>query len=159
MAGKMARRLAYGIPIVDGVLASVEGLGLRPAGEGEDRLTAQLLASFSPAKILDELQMPPTENLLGYERHHIVEQNLDNLEKDEGPISPKLDKFGRTRIDDPSNIVWVSRFQHEQITRDYNSKDEDDAAKRLRRHVVNEMNFEAQREAGLAKLRELGILK
>lgn len=71
----------------------------------------------------------------------------------------RRDRVRRGVGEDRDIIVWISRFQHEQITSDYNSRDKADLAGRVRRKMVNGMNFDAQREAGLAKLRELGILK
>jgi hypothetical protein len=75
---------------------------------GEDRLIAQMKAALQPfPKSLEELQQPPTDDALGYEAHHIVGQNSDNL------VKRTLVKFGRDRINDPSNIVWLPRFLHE----------------------------------------------
>src|ERR1700683_1098600 len=39
------------------------------------------MAAFQPPKTLDELQQVPAENILGYEQHHIVNQNPANLAK------------------------------------------------------------------------------
>jgi len=36
-------------------------------------------ARHGSAQTLDELQQPPNENVLGYQRHHVVEQNPDNV--------------------------------------------------------------------------------
>jgi hypothetical protein len=73
---------------------------------GEDRAIEQTRAYFDPPKSLAELQRPPTQNSLGYERHHIVEQNDDNVAK------TAVVKFGRAAIDDPSNIVYIARLKH-----------------------------------------------
>ena len=78
----------------------MEQLGPSELLSGEDRAIAQTNAYFDPPKTLEELQTPPTQNALGYERHHIVEQNDDNVEKE------VVVKFGRDEIDDPSNLVW-----------------------------------------------------
>ena len=48
---------------------------------GEQQVIDRLRASLDPPKTLDELQTPPTQNVLGYEVHHIVEQNPDNIAK------------------------------------------------------------------------------
>ena len=42
---------------------------------GEQRAIDQVRASVDPPKTLEELQQDPTQNALGYEQHHIVEQN------------------------------------------------------------------------------------
>ncbi len=120
---------------------------------GEDRLTAQLRAALQPfPKSLEELQKQPIEDALGYEPHHIVGQNDDNLAK--GVFS----KFGRDRIDDPSNIVWIPRFLHEQISACYSSNS-DGPGTPLVRDVINKMDFDQQRQEGLRIMREVGILK
>ena len=124
---------------------------------GEQRVIDQVRASVDPPKTLEALQQDPTENVLGYERHHIVEQNRDNVAK--SPTEIVIEKFGWDKIDDPSNIVWVPRLKHELITAYYNSTDLGDPAKRLHRQVVNDMDFNGQREAGLAALRKFGVLQ
>ena len=121
------------------------------------RATQQARASLDPPKTLVELQTPPTDNPLGYQLHHIVEQNPDNLEK--SPEEIRIEKFGRNLIDSPSNLVWVPRLKHELVTGYYNSIDVDDLRRRLHRRVVNEGDFDAQREAGLEALRRFGVLK
>ncbi len=62
--------------------------------QGEDLITAQLYANYDPPKTLDELRVRPEQFSMGYERHHIVEQNDANRAK-----------FGDAMIDDPDNIV------------------------------------------------------
>ena len=59
----------------------VEQLGPSALNDGEDRAIAQTNAFFDPPKSREELQTPPTQNVLGYERHHIVEQNDANVAK------------------------------------------------------------------------------
>jgi hypothetical protein len=132
---------------------------ISPLNEGEDRLTAQLKANFDPPKTLEELKNPPVENQLGYERHHIVEQNDANVEKIDAGSMLVLHKFGRDAIEDPSNVVWVPRLKHEKITSDYNSKVEGGPSGPRARDIVNRMEFDSQRAAGLAKLREYGVLQ
>jgi hypothetical protein len=73
--------------------------------QGEDLITAQLYANYDPPKTLDELRLRPEQFSMGYERHHIVEQNAANRAK-----------FGNAMIDDPDNIVWIPRLKHEKIT-------------------------------------------
>ena len=112
-------------------------------------------AAKDPPKTLEELQKPPTHYQMGYERHHIEEQNPANIAKRLAQLRLSIHKFGRAMIDDESNLVWVPRYKHRDITAKYNSKIED----RLHRLNVNELDFAAQREEGLATLREVGVLK
>ena len=127
---------------------------------GEDRAIAQMKAYADPPKSLDELHSPPTKNVIGYERHHIVEQNPSNLQKDGfADFVASLDKFGRERIDDPNNLVWVPRLKHEKISAEYSEKDESDPLGRRLRDVVKGMDFEEQRQIGLGLLRKNGVLK
>jgi hypothetical protein len=65
--------------------------------------------------------MQPPDHLLGYEVHHIVEQNPANVAKD-----------------GPAEADWLRKFGQE---------------------VVSAMDFNDQREAGLAALRYFGVLK
>lgn len=113
---------------------------------GEDLITAQLYASYDPPKTLDELKLRPELYSAGYEQHHIVEQNDANRAK-----------FGDAMIDDPDNIVWVPRLKHEQITAYYNRGIKDDGPSF--RESISSLDFEGQRQAGLATLRDYGVLK
>jgi len=134
-------------------LELVQKLGPSELNDGEQRAIEQTNAFFDPPKTLEALQTPPKQNALGYERHHIVEQNDDNVEKD------VVVKFGRDAIDDPGNLVWVPRLKHELITGYYNGTDDDDPQERNRRDVIGEDDFETQREEGLAALRKFGVLQ
>ncbi len=135
------------------ILEFVQKLGPSELNDGEQRAIEQTNAFFDPPKTLEALQTPPRQNALGYERHHIVEQNDDNVEKD------VVAKFGRDAIDDPGNLVWVPRLKHELITGYYNGTDDDDPQERNRRDVIGEDDFETQREEGLAALRKFGVLQ
>jgi A nuclease family of the HNH/ENDO VII superfamily with conserved AHH len=110
-------------------------------------------------KTLEELQKEPTRYRLGYDRHHIVEQNPANIAKRYAHWEILLRKFGRAMIDDPDNLVWIPRRKHWRITAMYNSKEKGDPIGRLHRQVVSELDFASQRDAGLAALRKEGILK
>jgi hypothetical protein len=123
--------------------------------QATQRATEAARASLDPPKTLVELQTPPTQNMLGYEVHHIVEQNPDNILK--SPVEVIFEKFGRNLIDSSSNLVWIPRLKHELITGYYNSKVTSDGP--LRRQVVNAGDFATQREAGLAALRRFGVLQ
>jgi hypothetical protein len=123
----------------------------------EMRYVQQARASLDPPKTLVELQTRPTENRLGYELHHIVEQNPANLAK--SPEEIQIEKFGRNLIDSPSNLAWIPRLRHQMITGYYNSIDDADPLRRIRRRVISEGDFDAQRAAGLEALRRFGVLK
>jgi hypothetical protein len=124
--------------------------------EGEDRLTAQWKAALDPPKTLEELQEPPTQNVQGYEQHHIVEQNPSNVEKREAE-KREVEKFGREALDDPSNLVWVPRLKHERITAFYNSRPVQGGP--TQRQIIGQVDFNQQRATGLARLREEGVLQ
>jgi len=146
-------------PVLDILAAIFDNFTPTELNSGEPRITDQLRANFDPPKTLEELQEPPTEDILGYEQHHIVEQNDDNIAKDGDEPVKRIEKLGQDAIDDPSNVVWIPRLKHEQITADYNRKDKDDPSGRPRREVINEMSFDEQRAAGLDALRKVGVLK
>jgi hypothetical protein len=133
------------------LLEVLESLAPTELNTGEpNQETADWKASFDPSKTLKELQEGPTENELGYELHHIVEQNPFNLDKKE------VEKFTREKLEDPSNLVWIPRLQHERITAYYNSKDEQG---RLNRDVIKMLPFDQQRAIGLEQLRAVGVLR
>ncbi len=111
-----------------------------------------LKAALQGPKTLEELQQAPAENGLGYEQHHIVNQNPDNLQK--GTVA----KFGSELINDPSNIVWVPRLQHECVNSEYSSNSTGPGTP-LVRELINKMDFQQQREEGLKILRKCGVLK
>jgi hypothetical protein len=125
----------------------------------QQRVADQLYTSLQPPKTLEELQTQPQDHFLGYEQHHIVEQNPDNVAKDSVSLAELLLKFGQEALDDPSNLAWVPRLKHEQVTAEYNSKYLDNLVYPLTREVVTAMDFNAQREAGLDALRRAGVLK
>lgn len=139
------------------VEAALEIMTSSELNRGEQQAIDQVRSSVDPPKTLEELQQDPTQNVLGYEQHHIVEQNPDNVAK--SPMEIAIEKFGRNVIDDPSNLVWVPRLKHELITAYYNSKAAGDPQGRLYRQVVNAMDYQAQREAGLAALQMFGVLQ
>jgi hypothetical protein len=151
----------WALSVAPEVRALIEGLiyALEPTplNEGEQQVLDQIRAAADPPKTLDELQQPPTDNLLGYQRHHSVEQNPDNLAK--SAVAATLGKFGRATVDDPSNIVWVPTLKHEQITGYYNSLENAKIPGILHRNVVNELDFAGQRDAGLEALCLFGVLQ
>jgi hypothetical protein len=131
----------------------VEQLGPSALNDGEQRAIEQTNAYFDPPKTLEQLQSPPTQNVLGYERHHIVEQNDDNVAK-----TPVV-KFGRAVIDDPSNMVYIPRLKHELITADFNSEVPTGSQGETLRDLVDDLDFNDQRSFGLYMLRRYGILQ
>jgi hypothetical protein len=139
------------------VETAVETLDPTPLNVGEQQVLDRIRAAMDPPKTLDELQQSPEENVLGYQRHHVVEQNPDNVAK--SPLVAAIEKFGRAVLDDPSNIVWVPTLKHEQITGYYNALERSDQPGILHRDVVEELDFAAQRATGLDALRKFGVLK
>jgi hypothetical protein len=123
------------------------------------RIADQVYASLQPPETLEELQTQPQDHFLGYEQHHIVEQNAANVAKDGEVVNVLLLKFGYEALDDPSNLVWIPRLLHARITDEYSSKYLDNPIYPLTREVVSAMDFDAQREAGLDALRRAGALK
>jgi hypothetical protein len=91
--------------------------------------------------------------------HHIVEENPFNVLKDEAQAALPLKKFGSEILDDPSNLVWVPRLKHEQITAAYNSKIVDDPWGRRVRDVVSAEDYDTQFAVGLRALRLAGVLQ
>ena len=116
--------LVDAIPYIDAIAVFLETLEPEPTNMYEVRLEQQLRANFGPPKTLEDLQRPPDGDPLGYERHHIVEQNDDNVTKGDvvREVTFVLRKFGRDLIDGDSNVVWIPRFKHEEITNEYNSE-------------------------------------
>jgi hypothetical protein len=123
------------------------------------RTQDQIYANLQPPKTLDELETQPPDHLLGYELHHIVEQNPANVAKGGPAELDWLRKFGQDALDHPSNLAYVPRLKHELITAYYNSHYLDRRVYPRTREVVSAMDFNDQREAGLAALRYFGVLK
>ena len=153
-AGEVMLRLAFR---ASGVIeAIIDLLDSSELNRGDQQVVDQLRSSMDPARTLEQLQQPPTENKLGYQRHHSVEQNPANVEK--SPITGEFEKFGRAALDDPCNLFWVPTYRHELIAGYYSSNDAGDPS-RMRREVVNDLDFPAQFEAGLEAMRRYGVLK
>jgi len=155
---EIGRWVTWAAPALRALLeAVIFTLASTPLNEGEQQVLDQIRAAADPPKTLDELQQPPTDNVLGYQRHHGVEQNPDNVAKS-AAVAP-IDKFGRPAVDDPSNLVWVPTLKHEQITGYYNSLENQTIPRVLHRDVVNELDFAGQRDAGLEALCLFGVLQ
>ena len=153
---RAGRLFLYSVPVVDAIAAFVDAIGIEDLNGGEDRLVAQMRTNFDPPKTLEELQKTPTENILGYERHHIVEQTDANIAKVLTLLG--LQKFGREKIEDPSNIAWVPRLKHELISADYSSNVAGEGTP-TRRESLSQSDFATQRAAGLEALRRREVLK
>jgi hypothetical protein len=149
---KTGRFLLLGLPVVGGLVVFMQAYGPTELNQGEDRLTAQLKAALQASKTLEELQQQPTENLLGYEQHHIVNQNDANLAKD------VFLKFGSDLINDPSNVIWIPRLQHECVNAEYSSSSKGPGSPTVR-DLTNKIDFAQQFEIGLRILRKCGALK
>ncbi len=148
---------AWTSPILRAIEIGATMLESTPLNADEQQVLERLRASLDPPKTLDELQTGPTENELGYEQHHIVEQNPANVAK--SPAEVEVEKFGQAVLDDPGNLVWIPRLKHELITAYYNSTDNDDPDRRLRRRVISAMDYDAQYEAGLQAMQMFGVLQ
>jgi hypothetical protein len=149
------------IPYLDAFAVFLETMAPQPTNMYEVRLEQQLRANFGPPKTLEQLQTPPDGDPLGYERHHIVEQNDANVAKGDSQCDATsvVNKFGRDAIDADSNIVWIPRFKHEEITTEYNSKPKNGQSFSRLRDYVNTLDFDSQRQIGLEELRQYGVLK
>lgn len=121
------------------------------------RALEEALAAQDPPKTLAELQTPPTQNVAGYDDHHLVQRNDGNIAK--SPADVCIEKFGWNAINAPSNRVWIPRVKHRLITDWYNCTDPNDLAGRLRRQVVSGMDYEAQYQDALATLYMFGVLQ
>jgi len=146
------RILLFGLELSPWIDALVATFTPEELNQGEDRLTAQLQSAFDPPKTLEELQQDQTEDGLGYEQHHIVEQNPSNLTKD------ILEKFGQELLDDPNNLACVPRFAHEDISALYSSKPFGPGTPTLR-EILSTLDYEQQRELGLLIMQLCGVLE
>jgi hypothetical protein len=84
--------------VVDAISTFIEVLSPTELNGGEDRLVAQMRTNYDPPKTLEELQTKPTENILGYERHHIVEQTDANIQKDLAHLAWKNSDVRKSKI-------------------------------------------------------------
>jgi hypothetical protein len=146
--------------LITDAVAELQGLtATSPAAvdQAVQRALEEALAAQDPPKTLAELQTRPTQNVGGYDDHHMVQQNTSNVEK--SPVEIPVEKFGWNRINAPSNRVWIPRVQHRLITDYYNMTDPDDPSGRRRREVVSDLDYDAQYADALATLRKFGVLK
>ena len=93
-----AEAAAIGVTEAETFYASLTAEDL---GQGGKLAAEQIRALDTLPKTMEELAVSPTENVSGYDAHHIVEQHKFNILKRE------IEKFGRTRLDDSSNLVHL----------------------------------------------------
>lgn len=134
-------------------LQVIEDLGPTELNRGEQKILDEWHALSDPPKTLEQLQAKPTVNKLGYDLHHIVEQNPANVEKTD------IEKFTQERLDAPDNLVWIPRLKHERITAYFSSKPRNGLLGGTNRNIIKQKSFDEQRAIGLELLRREGILQ
>ena len=101
----------------------------------------ETFSSYDAFKKLDlEKRFGPAGD--GYEYHHIIEQSAD---------------FSQEQLQSTSNIVRIPRLLHEEINSIYARSAEDLGGQSLRRSLTGK-SHNAQKEAGLKILRQVGAL-
>jgi hypothetical protein len=151
---KYAARVGFGAiggPITEGITAFLNAFSPTELNQGEDRALAEMHAYLDPPKTLEELQRSPGGP--GYDEHHIVLQHDANIRK-----RKEFVKFGREKIDDPSNLVQIPRIKHEEVNAYYEAKSACNPAM-TRREWISQFDYETQYRYGLDVLRKFGILK
>jgi hypothetical protein len=83
----------------------------------------------------------------GYDIHHIVEQT-----------AAEQDGFPREVIDDPDNLVRVSRLKHQEINAWYQTKNKNYDGLSPRDYLSGR-SWEVRRSVGIEALRIHGVLK
>lgn len=107
-----------------------------------------IIKSYSdPPKPLDELKKLVSSPARGYEIHHIVEQT-----------SAAKDKFPRSQIDDPDNLVRIPTLKHREISAWYATANDEYGGLTPRQYLVGK-SWEQRREFGLMVLRKFGVLE
>ena len=112
---------------------------------------------FDPPRSLEELQLRAAEELKrrvagepatpGYQIHHIVEQT-----------PAENDKFPRSLIDAPENLVLAPELRHRQITGWFARKNKN-FADRPPRDALRGQDWAERQRVGLEALRIYGVLK
>jgi hypothetical protein len=151
---KYAKQVGFGAiggPITEGILTFLDTFSPTELNQGEDRALAEMHAYLDPPKTLEELQN--SSGGPGYDQHHIVLQTDTNIQK-----RIYVTKFGRDKIDDPGNLVYIPRFKHEEVNGYYEEKP-DDYYGLTRREWIGQFDYKTQYEFGLDALRQYGILK
>lgn len=122
-------------------------LAVEAAVEGAAWLAPYVKAYFDNPKTLEELQSAVDTPRNGTDVHHIVEQT-----------SARKDKFPESQIEDPSNLVRISRLKHWELNRWYETPNEDYGNQTPRQYVKGK-NWETRRQVGLEGLKDVGVLK
>ncbi|MCP9626120.1 hypothetical protein NML43_03340 [Rhodopseudomonas palustris] len=108
---------------------------------------ALIVAATDPPMSLPELQNEVGKKRPGYDDHHIVEKTW-----------AEWFGFGRSDIDDPSNLVSIPRLKHWQITGWYMTENEDFGGRSPREYLADK-DWNERRRVGLHALRMFGVLK
>jgi len=106
---------------------------------------AQIISYNDPPKTLEELQKAASTPTLGYDVHHIVEQNQRSY-------------FSSDIINGPDNLVLVPRLRHQEINAWYQTKNPAFGGESPREYLDGR-NWGTQRAIGLEALKEFGVLK
>lgn len=104
-------------------------------------------AARDPAMTLEELQDNVGQRRPGYDDHHIVERTW-----------AERFGFGRSEVDDPSNLVSIPRLKHWQITGWYMAENDEYGGLSPREYLRNK-SWDERRRVGLDALRRFGVLK
>jgi len=113
-----------------------------------DESEAAIDAYLDPPKTLEELQRAAAEGgKKGYQIHHIVEQK-----------SAEDDKFPRSMIDAPDNLVRIPTYKHWEINGWYGRQNEAFGKQSPREYLRNK-DWNERLRVGLDALREHGVLK
>jgi hypothetical protein len=112
-----------------------------------DESEAAIEAYLDPPKTLEELQQAVPTPKKGYEVHHIVEQT-----------PAEDDKFPRSMIDAPDNLVRIPKFKHWEITSWFMTKNKAFGNISPREYLRGE-SWDERTRVGLVALRKYGVLK
>jgi hypothetical protein len=109
---------------------------------------AEINAYLDPPKSLEELQQAAASgSKLGYQIHHIVEQK-----------SAEDDKFPRSMIDAPENLVRIPKYRHWEIN-GWFGRPNKDFGKKSPREYLQGKGWDERLKLGIRALIEHGVLK
>jgi hypothetical protein len=133
---------------------STAAQAIAAAADGATWLARQIpsiISSFDPPKDLHDLQDAALDKSShpGYEDHHIVEQ---------GPQNDDLGPTDQERIDADDNIIRIPYYAHRDITRYYQTPNEDLDGLTPRQYL-REKTFEERYKFGLDTLKRFGVLR
>ena len=109
------------------------------------REAAGMGSYFDPPKSLDELQQAASSPRPGYDIHHIVQRNQEDV-------------FGSEVINRPDNLALIPRMKHWEINSWYETPNGDYNWQSPRAYLDGR-NWDVQRNVGLNALRMVGVLK